>query len=144
MTSGNQRSFSLEVLRNGSDGYGLDLFETTTDGTSLIVRLSAADVERLRPAITGAVATSRHPRTVLSPTRTAPIRLSEDSGVRLILQALGTAPIAKPVRAEAIRVGVDAMTPEEALYWYAKVTGPTARRALRALRLLLADDQGAS
>lgn len=136
------RAFHLEVVPNGTDRYALDLVADGDGHAPRVVHLSAGDVERLRPAVVGAVTSSRHPRTVLSPTRMAPIALSEDAGVRLSLQALGTAPISKPVRAEAIRVGVDAMTSEEALYWYAKVTGLHASRSLRALRLLLADDQG--
>ena len=45
----------------------------------------------------------------------------------------------KPTRVAAICRGVGAMSSEEALYWYAHVTSPKASRALRALRLLLAE-----
>ena len=80
---------------------------------------------------------SKHPRTIVSPTRKAPIQLTEDAGVRLTLTALAVAPLSKASRVEAIRIGIDAMTSEEALYWYAYCTGPDANRALKALRMLL-------
>ncbi|HJQ96444.1 MAG TPA: hypothetical protein VJ935_12155, partial [Acidimicrobiia bacterium] len=78
-------------------------------------------------------------RTALSPTRRAPIRLTEDAGVRLVLTSLTVKPVSKLSRVEEIREGIDAMTSEEALYWYAKCTGTFAERSLRALRVLLAE-----
>ena len=65
---------------------------------------------------------------------------NQDAGVRLGLTALATKPVLKSARVDAIRQGIQTMTSEEALYWYAYSTGPNANRALRALRTLLADE----
>ena len=131
------RTFALHPEANGA-GESWDLIATTNATDETVARFSGRRLERSRHALTNAITTSKHPRTSLSPTRRAPILLTEDAGVRLALTYLATAPIAKPDRADAIRHGIDAMTSEEALYWYALCTGSDAPRALRALRTLLA------
>ncbi len=79
--------------------------------------------------------------TDLLPGRRAPFALKEETGVRLGLLFLAVRPIAKMARVEAISAGLRAMTSEELYYWFSKCTaGPTADRALRALRMLLADE----
>jgi hypothetical protein len=133
------RTFELILIPDGSD-YQVDVVVSSNGGSNRLVHLEGRLVERMRPALLGAVVASKRPRTSLSPTRTSPIRLTEDAGVRLALVALATAPLSKPARIEEIRQGVDAMTSEEALYWYANCTGPSARRALRALRVLLSEE----
>lgn len=135
-----RRTFSLLVVPDERNGYGLDVLATTNDQTERVIGLSGSKLDRLRSAVSGAVTDSKHARTVLSPTRKAPIELTEDAGVRLALVALAAAPIRKASRVEAIRHGIDSMTGEEALYWYALVTGPNASRALQSLRLLLAEE----
>lgn len=134
------RKFALTVIPTGNGSYGLQIDVAAEDTTETIATLPEPIVDRLRPSLVGAVTASGNARTTLTASRKAPIPLSEDAGVRLTLQALTTKPLSKPTRAEAIRLGVDAMTSEEALYWYANITGPHANRALRALRMLLADD----
>ena len=132
-----QRTFTLHVVPEGTGGYHLEL-NVATNGTSVSVALLAdRQLERLRSAVATAVTASKHARTIVSPTRNAPIPLSEDAGIRLSLMALTVAPLSKASRVEAIRIGIDAMTSEEALYWYAYCTGPDASRGLRALRTLL-------
>lgn len=133
------RSFALQVMRDPS-GYSVELTVTSNGDTTVLTRLEGDLMERLRPALVNAVVASKHPRTVLSPTRRAPIGLSEDAGVRLALMVLAAKPITKPRRVEEIRTGIDTMTSEEALYWYAQCTGPNSNRALRALRILLAEE----
>ena len=132
-----QRTFTLHVLPDDTSGYRLDVRVATNGATASVARLVDRQLVRLRTAIATAVTASKHPRTVVSPTRKAPIPLSEDAGVKLALTVLATAPLSKASRVEAIRIGIDAMTSEEALYWYAYCTGPDASRALRALRTLL-------
>jgi len=79
--------------------------------------------------------------TDLSASRRAPFLLNEETGVRLGLLFLAIKPISKMSRVEAISDGVRAMTSEEAYYWYSKcTTGPTAERAQKALRVLLAGE----
>ena len=132
-----RRTFTLHVIADDTGGYSLHVDVATNGTPETVARLVDQQLERLRTAVATAVTASKHPRTVVSPTRKAPIPLTEDAGIRLTLTALATAPLSKASRVEAIRIGVDAMTSEEALYWYAYCTGPDASRALRALRTLL-------
>lgn len=134
-----QRSFVLAVSPVGSD-YMVELAVGTNGDTDVVVRLEGEQLQRMRPALLNAVVSSKQPRIVLSPTRKAPVGLSEDAGVRLALFVLAAKPVTKPQRVDQIRTGIDIMTSEEALYWYAQCTGPHANRALRALRTLLADE----
>lgn len=133
------RTFTLEP-DHGDKREAWDLVATTNDRDEKVARFAGKHLDRHRHALAGAVTASKHARTILSPTRRAPIPLTEDAGVRLALTYLATAPITKPDRSDTIRNGIDAMTSEEALYWYAYCTGPSGSRALRALRTLLAEE----
>jgi predicted RNA-binding protein YlqC (UPF0109 family) len=135
-----RRHFALLVHAVGDGSYSLELTVATDDKVRQVARLEGRHLNRLRQALTSAVVASKHARTVLTPTRKAPIPLTEDAGVRLALTALATAPVVKASRVEAIRIGVETMTSEEALYWYALCTGPNQGRALRAIRTLLAEE----
>jgi hypothetical protein len=139
MSSQTLRTFRLEPDHSATSE-AWDLVCTTNDRDEIVVRFNGKQIGRHRPALIAAVGASKHPRTILSTTRQAQIPLTEEAGVRLALTYLATAPIGKPDRADAIRHGIDAMTSEEALYWYAYATGPVGPRALRALRTLLAED----
>jgi hypothetical protein len=67
--------------------------------------------------------------------------LAEPAGVRLALAINAAAPLNRPSRRQSVLEGISAMSEEEAYYWYAKTTRPeSGTRALRALRILLADD----
>jgi hypothetical protein len=135
-----RRTFTLVVVPDRGTGYGIEIRAAVEDAAAEIVAgLKAPRFDRIRPAVLEALVASKHARTVLSPTRRAPIRLTEAAGVSLVLLVLATRPLRKPTRVAAICHGVSAMSSEEALYWYAHVTGPRASRALRALRLLLAE-----
>jgi len=132
-----RRTFTLHVIPHDLGKYNLDV-NVAANGTPVTVaHLADQQLERLRRAVATAVTASKHPRTIVSPTRKAPIQLTEDAGVKLTLTALAAAPLSKASRVESIRIGIDSMTSEEALYWYAYCTGPDSRRALRALRTLL-------
>lgn len=133
------RSFLLQVEPDDG-GYALDLVMANNGHSQTLVRLDGRLLERLRTAVVDAVVDSKQPRTVLSPTRRAPIDLTEDAGIRLALIALAVKPVSKPGRVEEIRYGVEAMTSEEALYWFASSTGPRSNQALKALRILLAEE----
>lgn len=135
------RTFTLEVLRGEGDASGIGVRVAVDGGRAdLVAAVHGHRFERIRPATLEAMVASKQARTVLSPTRRAPIRLTEEAGVRLALIALATQPLLKPTRVEAIRLGIGAMSSEEALYWYAHATGSKASRALRSLRLLMADE----
>jgi len=134
------RTFTLEVRPDIDGGYGITLQVRSNGAVDTTTHIDASRLDRLRPAVVAAVTASKHARTVLSPTRKAPIRLTDEAGVRLGLTAHAAAPLSKAGRVDAIRQGIDAMTNEEALYWYALCTGPNRNRALKALRTLLAEE----
>jgi hypothetical protein len=66
--------------------------------------------------------------------------LDESAGVRLALVLLTTGPISKGARVDAMTGAIAHMSTEEAYYWFAKCMGPSASRARRALRILLAEE----
>jgi len=71
----------------------------------------------------------------------APFYLDELSGLRLALILTAVKPLTRHDRIEAIGQGVQAMSAEEAYYWFSKCSaGPGASRAQKALRILLADE----
>jgi hypothetical protein len=133
------RTFTLRPEHTGGAEIWT-LVATTNDREELIARFVGKRLGQNRHSLIGAVTSSKHARTILSPTRKAPIPLTEDAGVRLALTYLATGPIAKPNRSDAIRYAIGAMSSEEALYWFAYCTGPVASRALRALRILVAEE----
>jgi hypothetical protein len=70
-----------------------------------------------------------------------PFYLDELSGLRLALILTAVKPLARHDRIEAIGQGVQAMSAEEAYYWFSKCSaGADAVRAQKALRILLADE----
>lgn len=92
---------------------------------------------------------SAYRATDLHANRREPFHLGEETGVRLGLLFLALRPITKSSRIEAISQGLRRMTSEEAYYWYSKCAagssagpadGKAHERALKALRVLLADE----
>ncbi len=70
-----------------------------------------------------------------------PFYLDEPTGLRLALILLAVKPLTRQDRIEAIGQGIQAMSAEEAYYWFSKCTaGPDAARAQKALRVLLAEE----
>ncbi|HOT93189.1 MAG TPA: hypothetical protein PLN71_16635, partial [Anaerolineae bacterium] len=70
-----------------------------------------------------------------------PFYLDEPTGLRLALILLAVKPLTRQDRIEAIGQGIQAMSAEEAYYWFSKCTaGPDAIRAQKALRVLLAEE----
>lgn len=138
------RGFRLVVEAHDTDTYGLRIEETngSPNNTSTAAQLNA---DRLTPylgAVRNALTESGLKPTALGPARRKPIDLSEPAGVRLALTVNAGAPLTKPARRSAVIEGVAAMSDEEAYYWYAKTTRSSGgRRALRALRILLSDDE---
>ena len=62
-------------------------------------------------------------------------------GVRLGLLFLAVKPLRKVDRMSSISSQIHGMTEEEAYYWFSKSTAAsTARRAQRAMRVLLAEE----
>lgn len=134
------RQFELIIEPESGDDYGVRIVVSEEHESRSAAHAPAPRVGAIRTDLVAAAVTSGKPRTAVSATRTKPIDLSEEAGVRLTLLVLATAPVRKSKRIDAIRTGIDAMTSEEAFYWYAHVTGPNSTRALKALRTLLAEE----
>ena len=138
-----RRGFTLRVVPEGSDLYGLHLAEVgnADHGSSgLDLRVKASRARRVLESALAAVKASGHSKTALAVHRMRPLVLSEEAGVRLALVLLTTVPLVKSRRVDAMARAVEAMTTEEAYYWYAKCVGEDGPRARRALRLLLAEE----
>jgi hypothetical protein len=137
---GRQRTFEVVISPSSTEDFAADLVIAGNGKPEMTIRLDGVHLKRLRPALLGAIVSSKHARSALSPARRTPILLTEDAGVRLALTSLATKPLSKPSRIEDVKEGIEAMTSEEALYWYAQCTGPFSQRSLRALRALLVRD----
>ena len=135
------RGFRVTV-QPGDQRYGITLEETNGHVTNTAIVAKADEVQTVAvlPSVMAAVKTSGHTRTVLSAQRKAPIILSEESGVRLALVLIATAPVTKARRIETILGGIENLATEEAYYWYAKCMGPDAGRVRKALRIFLAEE----
>ena len=117
------------------------LYRQAPPETQRIVELGGGTLRAVADQVMEALRKSGYRATDLSASRREPFALAEEAGVRLGLLFLAVKPITKMVRVEAIDHGLRAMTSEEAYYWYSKcTTGPTADRALKALRVLLAGE----
>ncbi|MCY4515604.1 MAG: hypothetical protein OXB99_00010 [Acidimicrobiaceae bacterium] len=136
-----ERRFELQLQPTlTGDNWGFRLSETFGDATEAVAKVDATRATQFRRAVLEAVEASGYPPTAVSARRCRPFNLQQGPGVRLALMVCASLPVAKPPRRRAIVDGVGALSPEEALYWYARTSGPERGRALRALRLLLADD----
>ena len=134
------RRFELVVIPDDGDDYGIQVVVWHDDANHTAAAVPLNRTAAIRSNVVAAVVSSGHRRTALHPNRKKPIPLSEEAGVRLTLVILATAPVKKSQRIDAIRVGIDAMTSEEAFYWYAHATGHESARSLKALRILLAGE----
>ncbi len=139
--SARERRFVLQLLPIAQgDGWGFTLAETIGERVQPVARVSPTQAKRYRRAVVHAVVASGYQPTAISPRRCRPFNLAQAPGVRLALTVAAAAPVTRPARRQVITDAIGALTAEEALYWYAQSIGPTGKRALRALRLLLADD----
>ena len=136
-----ERRFELQLQpTRGGDGWGFRLSETFGDATEAVAKVDATRAAQFRRAVLEAVEASGYPPAAVSPRRCRPFNLQQGPGVRLALTVCASLPVARPLRRRAIVDGVGSLSSEEALYWYARTSGSGRGRALRALRLLLADD----
>jgi len=136
-----ERRFELQLQPTlARDDWGFRLSETFGDAREAVVKVDATRAAQFRRAVLEAVEASGYAPAAVSPRRCRPFNLQQGPGVRLALTVCASLPVARPLRRRAIVDGVGALSPEEALYWYARASGPERGRALRALRLLLADD----
>ena len=121
-----------------ADDWGFSLNELIGTEAAKVAELPAHRARRHRRAVIEAVTADGYPATAVSPRRRRPFNLTQEPGVRLALAVRAPAPVRKVDRRMVITERLRTMGDEEALYWYAQVSGAGGGRALRALRLLLA------
>jgi hypothetical protein len=139
-----RRGFLVTVTQSDGTSYGLSIAETNgqPDHTNLVATVRPVDLARLNETVQAVLRASKRPVTSIGPSRQKPIDIDEAPGVRLALTALAVEPVRRRDRSREMVDGIASMSDEEAYYWYAKVTHPAAGgRSLRALRLLLSDDE---
>jgi hypothetical protein len=147
MTDG---SFELRVVRRGQTDYGLALHRRPVSGRDhaeengkwpLVVQTWGTPLKSVMDQVLATIKEAGYRTTDLSRARQAPFALSEAQGVRLGLLFLAVKPLRKMTRMTTIAEQVRGMTDEEAYYWFSKTTtAATARRAQRAMRVLLAEE----
>lgn len=138
------RRFRLTVTAVDGSTYGLAIAETNGQAshTHTVATVRPADIPRLTETLHVTLRASRKPPTAIGPARRRPVDIDEAPGVRLTLAALAVEPLRRRDRVREILEGIVAMSDEEAYYWYAKAAHPhTGPRALRALRLLLSEEE---
>jgi hypothetical protein len=65
------------------------------------------------------------------------VELSEEEGIRLALVVRGASALNDVSRTSSYAAAVYELIKEEAYYWFAKTSNGSARRGIRALRILL-------
>lgn len=141
VTGRSERRFELRLQPTpAEDGWGFTLTETGNGRTRRVLSVPANKAAAFQGCVTDAVAAAGYQRTAVSPRRKRPFNLAQDPGVLLALKVSAALPLRKPMRRHAVESRIGAFSSEEALYWYAQTDGATEGRALRALRILSAED----
>ncbi|MCY4631879.1 MAG: hypothetical protein OXE75_13505 [bacterium] len=136
-----ERRFELRLRPTGDGGdWGFEMHETTGGQNAAVANVPAARAARYRGDVLAAVTADGYGASTVGPRRRRPFNLTAEPGVRLALAVAALDPVRRADRRSAIAAGLSAMAAEEAFYWYARSVGPSGPRALRALRLLLAED----
>lgn len=131
----------MRLVSDGNAGWGFVLSEELGGRLDAVARVPAGSAVAFRRAVVDAVVADGYSPDAVSAKRRRPFNLTQIRGVRLALHVLVLRPLRSPERRHEIASGLRAMGDEEALYWFARVrAGADGSRALRALRLLLADD----
>lgn len=139
--------FELRVIPRPDRGYGVALFEYQRNGTrsdaepQRVVQIWGTPLEAIAAFVLDSIKQHGYKGTDLRRDRTAPFKLTEESGVRLGLLMMGVKPLRKLSRLDAIARAVRNMGAEEAYYWFSKCANTRiGRRAQRAFRILLAQE----
>lgn len=141
VTGRSERRFELRLQPTPAlDGWGFTLTETGNGRTRQLLNVPADRAALFRGCVTDAVAAAGYQRSAVSPRRKRPFNLPQGPGVLLALTVGAALPLRKTVRRHAVERWIRAFSSEEALYWYAQTNGASEGRALRALRILSAED----
>ena len=129
----------LRLTADGRQGWGFALWEEAPAGLEPVASVPPERTGPLRRAVLSAATADGYPAEAVGQGRKRPFNLTQAPGVRLALATLAALPIRSRPRRAAVLAGIESLGDEECLYWYAKARGSAGNRALRALRLLLAD-----
>ncbi|MBN1135446.1 MAG: ASCH domain-containing protein [Anaerolineae bacterium] len=146
------RPFALYTIPDKGNGYRVALYQwlqrdsqagERAPGALWSVELGGDPLRAVADHLLAALRANSYKATDLARAAGAeePFYLDELTGLRLALILLAVKPLTRHERIEAIGLGVQAMSAEEAYYWFSKCSaGPGAARAQKALRILLAGE----
>lgn len=145
-----RESFELHVLPMPAGEFALEVHELDPNGhtgtlfdepvTVLLGRVAGPPLDHAIETVRAWLRELGHRPSVLTSRRREPITLDEERAVRLALLFGAIGPLGRADRIGALCQGIARMTREEALYWHGKARHVDRNRALKALRVLLADD----
>ena len=126
--------------------YAISVRETngTRDKPREVARLPAERLDAGHGPLADALRASKQAGAALKGTRTTPVLLAEDAGVRVTLALNVISGVTKPGRTSRLLDGISRLSDEECFYWYAQTVGAgddaTRRRRFKALRIFLAKE----
>ena len=139
--------FELRVHPRDGLGYGVALYRVeahrgdTDPAGELVIRVWGGPLLGILDQVLAAIRRAGYRSADLSAKRRAPFRIAEEDTVRLGLLFAALKPLRKHRRIEEVARAVSSMEPEEAHYWFSKVTtGPEQGRVRRALRIMVSDE----
>ncbi|MDE0357069.1 MAG: hypothetical protein OXN92_04920 [Gammaproteobacteria bacterium] len=107
----------------------------------MVIRVWGDPLSGILDQVLAAIRRAGYRSTDLGAKRRAPFRIAEEDAVRLGLLFAALKPLRKHRRIEEVARAVASMEPEEAHYWFSKVTtGPEQGRVRRALRIMVSDE----
>ncbi|MCY3601003.1 MAG: hypothetical protein OXN85_13640 [Gemmatimonadetes bacterium] len=107
----------------------------------MVIRVWGDPLAGILDQVLAAIRRAGYRSTDLGAKRRAPFRIAEEEAVRLGLLFAALKPLRKHRRIEEVARAVASMEPEEAHYWFSKVTtGPEQGRVRRALRIMVSDE----
>ena len=140
-------AFELRVHPRAGLGYGVALYRVeahrgdTDPAGELVIRVWGDPLLGVLDQALAAIRRAGYRSADLSAKRRAPFRIAEEDAVRLGLLFAALKPLRKHRRIEEVARAVSSMEPEEAHYWFSKVTtGPEQGRVRRALRIMVSDE----
>jgi hypothetical protein len=132
----NQLMLEVYQYPNGRD--------SEQDAPEQVVRIWGLPFQAGSDAMLSLVQEAGHRISAFSPTDGSGLPLAEEEGVRLCLLAMALKPLRKLERIREIQHGVEAMSREEATYWFSKAVGADSyndrRRIMKAMRILLSPE----
>jgi len=130
----------LRLMTDTHNEWGFELCEESQISVEPVAAISPQHAAPLKRAVASAVIADGYSPETLNSTRKRPFNLTQTPGVRLALTTLAVSPMRSGQRRTAVLAGIESLGDEECLYWYAQVRGNAGNRALKALRILLAND----